>query len=104
MIYLNVTKDGVHLQEYIKQRDALNADGSEPQEEEEPEEHKEIRKLMNSLFGKLDALSNFHYTPRPVSAFSSNLCGKGKYQNTHNTKIRIKGPRNSYQKYEEVSR
>ncbi|KAL6461414.1 hypothetical protein MHYP_G00295580 [Metynnis hypsauchen] len=48
----------VYEQEYLKQT-------QEKTEEEENPAHVEIQKLMNTLFLKLDALSNFHFTPRP---------------------------------------
>ncbi|MFT7797167.1 U3 small nucleolar ribonucleoprotein MPP10 [Arapaima gigas] len=48
----------VYEQEYLKQT-------QQQKEEEENPAHVEIQKLMDSLFLKLDALSNFHFTPKP---------------------------------------
>ncbi|KAF6078682.1 M-phase phosphoprotein 10 [Phyllostomus discolor] len=48
----------IYEQEYIKLH-------QEKREEEENPEHVEIQKMMDSLFLKLDALSNFHFTPKP---------------------------------------
>ncbi|XP_046609774.1 U3 small nucleolar ribonucleoprotein protein MPP10 [Neodiprion virginianus] len=65
----------IYENEYLKQKEALNPDNEE-RETEEPKEHIEIRNMMHSLFSKLDALSNFHYTPklaRPDVKIVSNL-------------------------------
>ncbi|XP_041839271.1 U3 small nucleolar ribonucleoprotein protein MPP10 isoform X2 [Melanotaenia boesemani] len=48
----------IYEQEYIKQI-------QQKTEEEENPAHVEIQKLMDTLFLKLDALSNFHFTPKP---------------------------------------
>nr|XP_035932747.1 U3 small nucleolar ribonucleoprotein protein MPP10 [Halichoerus grypus] len=48
----------IYEQEYIKLNQQKTA-------EEENPEHKEIQKMMDSLFLKLDALSNFHFIPKP---------------------------------------
>lgn len=48
----------IYEQEYVKLH-------QEKREEEENPEHVEIQKMMDSLFLKLDALSNFHFTPKP---------------------------------------
>ncbi|XP_038169968.1 U3 small nucleolar ribonucleoprotein protein MPP10 isoform X2 [Arvicola amphibius] len=48
----------IYEQEYIK----LN---QQKTEEEDNPEHVEIQKMMDSLFLKLDALSNFHFIPKP---------------------------------------
>ena len=52
----------IYENEYLKQKQALNPDNE--REEEEPKLHIEIREMMHSLFSKLDALSNYHYTPK----------------------------------------
>ncbi|XP_046580189.1 U3 small nucleolar ribonucleoprotein protein MPP10-like [Haliotis rubra] len=49
----------VYEQEFLKQQ----KEEKEEREEEDPK-HENIRKSMRSLFLKLDALSNFHYTPK----------------------------------------
>ncbi|XP_040825298.1 U3 small nucleolar ribonucleoprotein protein MPP10 [Ochotona curzoniae] len=50
----------IYEQEYLK----LN---QQKAEEEENPEHVEIQKMMDSLFLKLDALSNFHFIPKPAA-------------------------------------
>ncbi|XP_016905757.2 U3 small nucleolar ribonucleoprotein protein MPP10 [Apis cerana] len=55
----------IYENEYLKQKETLNPDNTE-KEEEEPKLHTEIREMMHSVFSKLDALSNFHYTPKQV--------------------------------------
>ncbi|XP_005724311.1 U3 small nucleolar ribonucleoprotein MPP10 [Pundamilia nyererei] len=49
----------IYEQEYLKQNQ------QKTEEEEENPAHVEIQKLMDTLFLKLDALSNFHFTPKP---------------------------------------
>ncbi|KAG0702999.1 U3 small nucleolar ribonucleoprotein MPP10 [Chionoecetes opilio] len=54
----------VYEEEYLKKQ----KEQGEAEEEEELEEHNEIKERMDKLFMKLDALSNYHYTPRqPVT-------------------------------------
>ncbi|NXD22443.1 MPP10 protein, partial [Spelaeornis formosus] len=48
----------IYEQEYMKLHQKKT-------EEDENPEHKEIQESMDSLFQKLDALCNFHFTPKP---------------------------------------
>lgn len=50
----------VYEQEYLKKQKEEEEDKTDPQ-------HEEIKKMMQSLFIKLDALSNFQYTPKPAA-------------------------------------
>lgn len=56
----------IYENDYLQQ---VTAQGSqEEREEEEPKLHVEIRTEMQALFAKLDALSNFHFTPKMATA------------------------------------
>uniref|UniRef100_A0A182VUA6 U3 small nucleolar ribonucleoprotein protein MPP10 n=1 Tax=Anopheles minimus TaxID=112268 RepID=A0A182VUA6_9DIPT len=58
----------VYEQDYLKQLEKANLNADvDANEEEEPKEHKEIRQMMKVVLAQLDALSNFHYTPRPAA-------------------------------------
>ncbi|KFD55587.1 hypothetical protein M514_03639 [Trichuris suis] len=48
----------IYEQEYLKKTEKLEVERQCPA-------HEEIRQLLKDLFFKLDALTNFHYTPRP---------------------------------------
>ena len=59
----------VYEKDYLKQQEAAATTGGlqeKPTENVNNPKHDEIRKLMQSLFIKLDALSNFHFTPKAV--------------------------------------
>ncbi|XP_014485500.1 PREDICTED: U3 small nucleolar ribonucleoprotein protein MPP10 [Dinoponera quadriceps] len=54
----------IYENEYLKQKQALNPD--EEKEEVVPQLHHEIQREMRKLMLNLDALSNYHYTPRQI--------------------------------------
>jgi U3 small nucleolar RNA-associated protein MPP10 len=57
----------LYQQDYLKQKEKVNPTNEDEEEEEkETPEQIEIKKMMKNLFLKLDAISNYHYTPRIV--------------------------------------
>ncbi len=65
------------IQEYLKQQELQEKGGKTassladpiPLKASESKAHLKIQKMMGDLFSKLDALSNFHYTPRMVCIY-----------------------------------
>lgn len=55
----------IYEKEYLKQKQALDPENNE-RKEEISQLHNEIRQMMRSLMSKLDALSNYHFTPKQV--------------------------------------
>lgn len=55
----------IYEKEYLKQKQTLDPENNE-KKEEVSQLHSEIRQMMRSLMSKLDALSNYHYTPKMV--------------------------------------
>ncbi len=54
----------IYEEDYVKQ---TTRDMTNEKDEALKKEHKEIENMFKDLCHKLDALSNFHYTPKPVS-------------------------------------
>lgn len=65
-VVLNQEKSKLGLSEVYEQEFLKQQNGSEKSNDQANPKHEEIRKQMQNLFMKLDALSNFHYTPKAV--------------------------------------
>lgn len=57
----------IYEKEYLEKLNKMNNIDVDASKHDEAPAHKEIRSAMKSLFLKLDALSNFHYTAKPVA-------------------------------------
>lgn len=57
----------IYEKEYLEKMQQTNS-LDDTAKADEPPEHSEIRRAMKELFIKLDALSNFHFTSKPVAA------------------------------------
>lgn len=55
----------IYENEFIQKTTSQNNDNTV---KDIPKEHQEIKNAMKALFSKLDALSNFHYTPKQAQA------------------------------------
>lgn len=57
----------IYEKDYLEKLNKINNIDTDASKPEEPPAHTDIRNAMKSLFLKLDALSNFHFTAKPVA-------------------------------------